>query len=196
RTSTTGKRTVSALPKPTSLVIDPSVIIAQHAAVTGNYPITIGPNVVLHPHAKVSSVWAPVVLGDGVVLYERAFVGVVTGGNGSGDERREGAWLGRNVVVETGAIVEAREVGEGTVVEAGGRVGSGVVVGKFCTITASAVVPPDSKIPDFTVVYSGFERRIDGITKMRPDIQSAKRAMHMKHIEVFRRLMPNNIAKW
>jgi dynactin-6 len=103
---------------------------------TGSRPITIGPNVVLHPHSKISSAHAPVVLGDGVVVYERGRVGVsavvappVPSGVRDGG-RGEGVLLGRNVVVETGAVVEAAEVGEGTVIEAGVKLGVGCVIGK------------------------------------------------------------------
>lgn len=51
--------------------------------------------------------------------------------NDDTDREGEGAVrLGRGVVVEAGAIVEARSVGDGTVVEVGARVGRGCVVGK------------------------------------------------------------------
>lgn len=147
RTSTIQKR-ASLLPKPSSIVIDPSVLIAQHAQLTGTHPITVGPNTVLHPHSKISSTLAPVVLGDGVVVYERAKVGVGMGEGADADSRRssmnvasarssvrdsmrgEGTLLARNVVIETNAVVEAAEVGEGSVVEVGAVLGRGCVLGK------------------------------------------------------------------
>jgi len=87
-------------------------------------------------------------LGEGVVLYERARVGGLEeekgdagleklrgareslGGSVRESMRGEGVVLGRNVVVETGAVVEASEVGEGSVVEAGAVVGRGAVLGR------------------------------------------------------------------
>lgn len=76
-------------------------------------------------------------------MCERASVGYLSAastrstepgdGDGNDDTDREGEGavrLGRGVVIEAGAIVEAREVGEGTVVEVGARVGRGCVVGK------------------------------------------------------------------
>jgi NDP-sugar pyrophosphorylase family protein len=102
--------------------------------ITGTQPITIGPHAVLHPHGKVTSGTAPVVVGEGCVVFEKAVVGVGLrdGFAARGESRADGVVLGRNVVVETGAVVEAAEVGEGTVVEAGARLGAGVVVGKVC----------------------------------------------------------------
>jgi dynactin-6 len=132
------------LPKPSSIALDPTVLIAQHAQITGTHPITLGPNTILHPHSKVSSALAPVVLGEGVVVYERAKVGIGLGpdldaesrrssmasSRSSGNVRSDGTLLGKNVVVEANAVVEAAEVGEGTVVEVGAILGRGCVVGK------------------------------------------------------------------
>jgi dynactin 6 len=145
RSSAAQKRT-SILPKPQSLVIDPSVLVAQHASFSGIQPITVGPDTVLHPHSKISSAIAPVVLGEGVVVYERARVGVgmgdankrmssAVGGNARESMRVDGTVLGRHVVIETGAIVEAAEIGESSIVEAGAVLERGCVVwfGVSCT---------------------------------------------------------------
>jgi dynactin-6 len=135
----------SVLPKPSSLVLDPSVLVAQHAQFAGTHPITIGPNTILHPHTRISSAVAPVVLGEGVIVYEKAKIGVGTGDSMNADSRRssvmsavstrdslrgDGTVLGRNVVVETFAVVEAAEVGEGSVIEVGAVVGRGCVIGR------------------------------------------------------------------
>lgn len=150
RSSTAPKRT-SMLPKPSSVFLDSSVLIAQHAQLTGTQPITIGPNTVLHPHCKLSSALAPVVLGEGCVVFERARVGVGMGAeldasrrssvapvrssaNPRESMRSEGTFLGKNVVVESNAIVEAAEVGEGSVIEVGAVVGRGSIIGKVCTL--------------------------------------------------------------
>jgi dynactin-6 len=57
-------------------------------------------------------------------------------------------------------------------------------------------LPPYSQIPDFTVVYSGTERRIDKTLQSRPDLLEAKMLVHRKQVEMFKRLIMNNIAKW
>ncbi|KAF3050325.1 hypothetical protein E8E11_003866 [Didymella keratinophila] len=207
RTSTaqTSKRS-SLLPRPSSIAIDPSALIAQHAQLTGSYPITIGPGAVLHPHARVNSTGSVVMLGEGVVVCERARVGIADPSPAGGEEERrrtsgsvvrtDCVVLGRNVVVETGAVVEGSDVGEGSCVEAGAVVGRGAVVGKYCTISAASVVPPYTTLPDYTVVFSGSQKRIDKTLQQRPDILEQKTAVHQKQLEMFRRLIANNIAKW
>ncbi|KAH7083147.1 trimeric LpxA-like protein [Paraphoma chrysanthemicola] len=209
RSSTVPKRT-SMLPKPSSIALDPSVLIAQHAQLTGTHAITLGAHTVLHPHSKISSALAPVVLGEGVVVYERAKVGVgmvpepdadsrgssMASARSSASVRSEGTILGRNVVVESNAVVEAAEVGEGTVVEVGAIVGRGSIIGKYCTISPSSFVPPNSRLPDFTVVYSGSELRVDRTLQQNPAILDAKTAVHAKQLDMFKRLIPNNVAKW
>jgi dynactin-6 len=134
------------LPKPSSLFLDPTVLVAQHAQLSGTLPITVGPNTILHPHTKISSAVAPVVIGEGVIVYEKVKIGVGMGaGSSSADSRRssvmstastrdstrgDGTVLGRNVVIETGAIIEAAEIGEGSVVEVGAVIGRGCIIGK------------------------------------------------------------------
>ncbi|KAH8725066.1 trimeric LpxA-like protein [Phaeosphaeriaceae sp. PMI808] len=209
RSSTAPKRT-SLLPKPSSIALDPSVLIAQHAQITGTHAITLGPNTVLHPHSKISSALAPVVLGEGVVVYERAKVGLGMGPGLDADSKRssmassrssapirsEGTLLGRNVVIESNAIVEAAEVGEGSVIEVGAILGRGCVIGRYCTISPSSIVLPNTNLPDYTVVYAGCEKRIDKTLQLRPEILDAKVAVHAKQLEMFKKLIPNNIAKW
>lgn len=51
-------------------------------------------------------------------------------------------------------------------------------------------------MPDYTVVYSGVERRVDRTLQTRPEVQQARAMMHIKQIEVFKKLLPNNLAKW
>jgi dynactin-6 len=58
------------------------------------------------------------------------------------------------------------------------------------------VVPPYTSLPDYTVVFSGSQKRIDKTLQQRPDILEAKMAVHKKQLEMFRRLIANNIAKW
>jgi dynactin-6 len=212
RTSTLQKR-ASLLPKPSTITLHPTALIAQHAQLTGTYPITIGPAAVLHPHCKLSSAQAPLVLGPGVIVYERAKVGVgmgeavdiAKGGGGGVESRRasgiegrrgEGTLLGKNVVVETRAVVEAAEVGEGSVVEVGAYLGPGSVVGKFCTVGAHCVVPANTQLPDYTVLYGVTERRVDKTLQSRPEVQEMRTAFHAKQLDTFRKLLPNNIAKW
>jgi carbonic anhydrase/acetyltransferase-like protein (isoleucine patch superfamily) len=131
--------TAPAAPKPPA-TIDPSAILANHATLTGSYPITVGSNAVLHPYCKIISNAGPVEVGEGSVLWERSVVGINTDG-GIREEDGEDADFGskfvmleRNVIVESGAQVAAKLIGEGTVVEAFATVGDGCVIGKVCIL--------------------------------------------------------------
>jgi dynactin-6 len=82
---------------------------------------------------------AAVVVGEGVVVHERARVGIGAGETGASGVHvaggAEGVRLERYVVVETNAVVEAEVVGEGSEVGVGAIVGRGCVIGK---VSASA----------------------------------------------------------
>lgn len=64
-------------------------------------------------------------VGEGCIISERTSVGVLE----PGEDSKKGVVLGKGVVLETGAVVEG-VLGEGTVVDVGGKVGAGCVVGK------------------------------------------------------------------
>lgn len=133
------------------MAVDPTALIAQHAQFTGVQPVTLGPHTVLHPHCKISSALEPVVLGQGVIVYEKAKIGVGMGvesdaesrpnsmisSRGSASIKHEGTLIGTNVVIESNVVVEAAEIGEGTVIEVGATVGRGCVVGRVCSVFAS-----------------------------------------------------------
>jgi dynactin-6 len=51
-------------------------------------------------------------------------------------------------------------------------------------------------LPDYTVVFGGAQQRIDRTLQLRPEILQAKMAVHAKQLDMFKRLIPNNIAKW
>ena len=128
--------TAPSAPKPPA-TIDPSAILANHATVTGMFPITVGANVVLNPYSKVLSNAGPVEIGEGCVIWERAVVGinVEAGARDEDDDAGLGGtfvMLERNCVIESGAQVSAKIVGEGTVIEAFASVGEGCVIGKVC----------------------------------------------------------------
>jgi dynactin 6 len=135
RRSSKRASTLPSLPKaPTS--IDPSAIVANHAILTGLYPITIGPRAVLHPYAKIVSGDGPIEIGEGCIIWEKAVVG--SGSLAEDDakktEKVKKIVLGPNVIVESGAVVEAESVGEGTIIEPFSKIGGGANVGKVNSI--------------------------------------------------------------
>jgi len=94
-------------------------------------------------------------------------------------------------VVEAGAIVEARKIGEGSVVEVNARIGKGAILGKHCKIGALCEVAEGEIVEDFTVIYSDGMRRVD-----RAGIEDLKLKMVGRQTEVLRKLIPSNPAKF
>jgi dynactin 6 len=84
----------------------------------------------MHPRAKLISSYAPVTVGKACILSERCAVGLQSASN----DQLEGVLIEDYVVVEVGAIVEAKRVGEGSIIEINARVSKGAVIGKVCVI--------------------------------------------------------------
>jgi dynactin-6 len=118
----------SALPPPpkppTSL--SGTITISENTSLFGNYPVTILSQSVIHPRSRINSTYGPVKLGPICIISERCNIGLQSPAPG----QIEGVTLGKAVVVEVGAVVEAREVGEGCVIEVNAKVGKGSVLGK------------------------------------------------------------------
>lgn len=57
-------------------------------------------------------------------------------------------------------------------------------------------MPANAHLPDYTVIYAESERRLDATLKLRPEVRDMKMAFHAKQLDTFRKLLPNNIAKW
>jgi dynactin-6 len=117
-------------PKPPS-TISPQATIAAQATLAGIYPITIAAHAVLAPHSRVVSAEGPVEIGDHVLLSEKSTVGPTREGGRS--------VLGRNVVLETGAVVEGADVGEGCFVDVYAVVGEGARLGKVSSVCHGVV---------------------------------------------------------
>ncbi len=117
----------------------PTALIAGHAVLTGTNLITVGPKAVVHPYARINSTNGPINLGEASVIWEGAMIGAPSGDKNAipSDSMKEtasgqGVDLGPYVVVESGAVVEAASIGEGTLIEVDAKVGKGAVVGKVC----------------------------------------------------------------
>jgi dynactin 6 len=126
------KRTSTAAPKPpTSL--DPNALIANHAVLTGIHAISVGPQTVVHPHAKLVSTYSEVEIGAGCLILERAIVGLSDNsedappGNAPLPER---IVVEDNVTIESGSIVEAARIGANSFIDVGVIIGAGAVIGK------------------------------------------------------------------
>jgi len=107
------------------------------------------------------------------------------------DNEAAGVVIENGVVIEVGVVVEASKIGEGTVIEANAKLGKGSVIGRHCKIGPMCEVATGEVIPDFTVIYGHGVRRIDS-----SGIEDLKMKMVAKQVEVLRKLIPSNIAKF
>ncbi|KAI1141487.1 trimeric LpxA-like protein [Hypoxylon sp. FL0543] len=169
-----------------------SIIIADSALLTGNHTINISSESVVHPRAKLDSSNGRITIGRRCIVHERTSIGAASS-DPTPSESRDGVVISDYATIEVGAILESggTMIGEGCVVGIGCRVGKGARLGKHCTLTPQSVIRPWEIVPDFTVVYSNGTRRTDkrGVTDLKNKAQA-------RQIEVLRRLIPSNPAKF
>lgn len=112
------------LPAKPPCVINPKAVISEKAALLGTHKITIGPDTVIHPYAKLDATHGPIELGAYCIVAERAIVGLT-----SAAPDPAAVTIGDYVSIETGATVEASQVGKATVIGAYSTLQPGCVIG-------------------------------------------------------------------
>ncbi|KAI1380426.1 trimeric LpxA-like protein [Hypoxylon crocopeplum] len=169
-----------------------SITIADSALLTGNHTINVSSESVIHPRAKLDSSNGRITIGRRCIIHERTSIGAVSA-EPTPSESRDGVVINDYVTVEVGAVLESGGtiIGEGCQIGVGCKVGKGAKLGKHCTLTPQSVIQPGETVPDFTVVYSNGIRRSDkrGVTDLKNKVQA-------RQIEVLRRLIPSNPAKF
>ncbi|KAI1847641.1 hypothetical protein JX266_006493 [Neoarthrinium moseri] len=169
-----------------------SITIADTAILTGNHTINISSDSVIHPRSKLDSSGGRVTIGRRCIVHERTHVGA-PGPAPPSSSASFGVLLEDYVTVEVAAVIESGEttIAEGCLIGIGARIGRGAQLGKHCTITAKSVVSPGERVPDYTVVYSNGVRRLD-----KRGVNDLKNKAQARQIEVLRRLIPSNPAKF
>ncbi|KAI0113152.1 trimeric LpxA-like protein [Daldinia grandis] len=169
-----------------------SITIADSALLAGNHTINISSETVIHPRAKLDSSNGRITIGRRCIVHERTSIGA-TSADPTPSESRDGVVVSDYVTIEVGVVLESggTMIGEGCLVGVGCRVGKGARLGKHCTLTPHSVIQPWEIVPDFTVIYSNGTRRTDkrGVTDLKNKAQA-------RQIEVLRRLIPSNPAKF
>lgn len=172
--------TVPAGPKPpTSLASN--IVISDSANLTGTHLITILDNTIVHPRTRLISLQGPITIGSTCIISERSAIHPIG----------EGIDIGNGVIIEVGATVEARRIGEGCVIEVNAKVGKGAVLGKHCKIGPMCSVADNEVLPDYTVIYGHGLRRQD-----KSGVEDLKMKMVARQVEVLRKLVPSNLHKF
>ncbi|KAI1356035.1 trimeric LpxA-like protein [Xylaria sp. FL0043] len=167
-----------------------SITIADSAILSGHHTINISSESVVHPRAKLDSANGRITIGRRCIVHERTSIGAAPADPTPSDY---GVMISDYATVEVGAVIESggTTIGEGCHVGVGSRIGRGAQLGKNCTLTPKSVVQPGEVVPDFTVIYSNGTRRQD-----KRGVADLKHKAQARHIEVLRKLIPSNPAKF
>jgi len=176
----------SAPKPPTSLA--PSLVIADLASLTGTHLITLGAKSVVHPRGRLNSTYAPITVGSNCILSERSSIGFQSPPL---TDQEQGVVIGDFVVIESGAVIEAKKIGDGSLIEVNAKIGKGAVLGKHCKIGPLCEVAEGDELPEYTVVYGNGMRRID-----RSGVDDLKLKMVSQHAAVMKKLISSNLAKF
>lgn len=119
-------------PKP-PVKFSSSIVISDNAILQGTHSITIQSETILHPRSRLESNLGSILIGQRCIIHERAHIGCRP--QGLGNAELGGVVLGDYVLVETGCLIEAgdTEIGDGSVIHVGSKIGNGAKVGKVRT---------------------------------------------------------------
>jgi dynactin-6 len=118
--------TMPPAPKPPT-ALSSSLVIAEHASLTGTHLITLGSNTVVHPRTKINSTFAPVTVRNNCIISERSQIGLQSE---PAEDQLHGVVIENGVIIEVGAVVEASMVGEGSIIEVNAKIGKRAILGK------------------------------------------------------------------
>lgn len=62
---------------------------------------------------------------------------------------------------------------------------------QYCTISPRIIIPPGTKIPDYTVVFSQDSQRPD-----KRDVKDIRKRQQVRQLEILQKLIPSNPAKF
>ena len=182
---TTRVSTSRGLPPPVQY--STTTLVSASAIITGNHPISLGPNVIIQIRARINSAYGPINISENCIINERATIGMLSPpASTQAEDDPAGVSLAPGVVIESGAIVEAASIGAYTIIEAGAKVGKGVVLGEHCKVCAMVEVKEGAVVGNGTVVYGsgwGEWRNEHG----RQEAEGMRRAAVSEQYEVLRR---------
>ncbi|KAJ8612733.1 hypothetical protein MRB53_037309 [Persea americana] len=154
------------------LTLSSTATLSPRATLQGTHPITIGDGAIIHPFAILNAAHAPIVIGAGTIVWERAEIG----GSGNpvqspavstnqdapkADMAQQTTSIGSNVSVHPLSRVDTgAKIGDGAEVAVAAHVGAGAVVGARCRVGEGEIVAPGARIGVGEVLYGGGKRRV------------------------------------
>lgn len=107
-----------------------SLCISEKAVLQGTHSIAIQSESVVHPGVKFESAVGSIFIGRRCIINERAHIGAYP--EDLDTAKPGGVSLGDYVIIEADVVIESgdTEIGDGSVVQAGSRIGTGAKIGK------------------------------------------------------------------
>jgi carbonic anhydrase/acetyltransferase-like protein (isoleucine patch superfamily) len=135
-----------------------SAFVHPLALVRGD--VQIGELCVVHPGAVINADWAPIRIGDAVMIEDNC---VPHAGLPEDWQRAVGTSLtiGDEVIVGHGAVVHGTRIGAHVMIGMNATVLQDVEIGDSCVVAAGAVVPEGTRVPAGSFV-AGVPARIKG----------------------------------
>ncbi len=119
--------------------IAPSAFVSEAAYVVGD--VEIAENASVWPGAVVRGDFGRITIGRNTAIEDGAVV------HSGGD-----LTIGSDTIIGHGAVVHCRKVGNNVLVGNNATILDGAEIGDYCIIGAGALVPPETKIPDESLV--------------------------------------------
>jgi len=119
--------------------VHPSAFVSEAAYVVGN--VEIGENSNIWPGAVIRGDFGRMVIGKNTSIEDNCVV-----------HSGEDLVIGDNVIVGHTAVVHCKKVGDNTMIGINAVLLQGAEIGESCMIAAGALITPNMKIPDRSLV--------------------------------------------
>jgi len=154
--------------------ISSGAVVPRDCTLEGN--ISIGEGTVLHPRCKIIAENGSIAIGKGNIIEEHATII-----NSYSEVMRIGSYN----LIETGARVSSRRVGDRNTIEIRAVLSEGTVVGNDCVVGVNVRIPPNEVLPDSVVVFGPLNTH-----RTLTDTKEAHLSMHVRHLQLLASTLP------
>ena len=155
--------------------IPSNALVHSTASFKGQFDINVGPKAIIQLRSRIDSTYAPVRLGAGCIIYERASIGYLSRPSHVADG---GVTIGDGVIIESGAVIEATSIGSHTTIEAHCRIGKEAVIGAYCKVCSGVEVGEKAVLTEGTLVWgSGWDQRRVESDVQKDNVHSTRRQL-------------------